>query len=331
MHGLLERQLRRHVGSAEGIPQEWQRFIEAVDEAYRQSDTDRAMLERSLDLTSQELFERNQQLQKQVETERAQAERMEAQGQALLNVIQSVARGDLDVMVEAMEGENVFTDLATGLEMMIDDIRGMMAEQKRSRAEIERSRQRLEEALFLMGERVKALDCLNDIGRRTDVSPPLPEFLLWVAERIPAAMRHSKVCLAAVEFEEQIYGAPEAMALPCQIVQGLRIGDELVGRVCIAYTKAHDFVNEESSLLGDIARRVGGYIESRRLLGQVEGRARREQLLREISVRVRGLTDPDAIVRAAVRELGTALGRRTFVRLGSAEQLKSPVSGAGGE
>ena len=62
-------------------------------------------------------------------------------------------------------------------------------------------------------------------------------------------------------------------------------------------------------------------VASRRLFLQAQVRARREQILREITTRVRGFTDPEAIVRAAVRELGTALGRPTFVRLGSAEEL----------
>jgi GAF domain-containing protein len=99
--------------------------------------------------------------------------------------------------------------------------------------------------------------------------------------------------------------------------------------VYISYTGERDFLDEESALLGDIVRRVSGYIENRRLFEQARARARREQVLREITARVRGYTDPDAIVRTAVRELGTALGRPTFVRLGSVEQLsQTPVAQA---
>ena len=64
MHKLLLRQLRRYGGSVEVIPPEWQRFIAAVDEAYYHAEDDRALLERSLELASHELLERNQQLQK---------------------------------------------------------------------------------------------------------------------------------------------------------------------------------------------------------------------------------------------------------------------------
>ncbi|MDD5170342.1 MAG: PAS domain-containing protein, partial [Syntrophales bacterium] len=58
-HRLLERQIRRHLGSESLIPQEMASFIEAVNQAYIQSDIDRAMVERSLDLSSQELLHSN--------------------------------------------------------------------------------------------------------------------------------------------------------------------------------------------------------------------------------------------------------------------------------
>jgi len=61
-HSLLERQLRRCRGNAENaeeVPEAWRPFLDAVDAAYRQSDDDRAMLERSMDLSSQELIQAN--------------------------------------------------------------------------------------------------------------------------------------------------------------------------------------------------------------------------------------------------------------------------------
>ncbi len=334
---------------------------------------------------------------------------VEKQGQALLDVVQSVALGDLDIEVQVPEGVEILADLAIGLEMMIDDIREMLIEQQRARAEVEEARRQLEVALkemqaaqrryvqqewesyatatparrgylhsesedgptteawlpamttavqqvdtvvegdeqegltlavpiqlygetvgvlgfsceetgswsddeialvesvveqvalalenqrlfdqqqqasFLLAGRVKELDCLNDIGRKTEEAPPLPEFLQWVAERIPPATRYPEVCVAAIEFEGQIYGAPEAVDLPCQIVQGLRVGGESVGRVYIAYAEARDFQDGESTLLGGVIRRVSGYIENRRLLEQTRTTLaeaqQSEQLLRSI-------------------------------------------------
>lgn len=62
MHSLLKRQLRRFFGSADSIPDEWGDFISAVDEAYRQFDDDREMLERSMELSSQELLQANSEI-----------------------------------------------------------------------------------------------------------------------------------------------------------------------------------------------------------------------------------------------------------------------------
>lgn len=62
MHKLLLRQLRRCFGAPAEVPAEWQPFLDLVSAAYESADTDRARLERALDLTSQELLARNQQL-----------------------------------------------------------------------------------------------------------------------------------------------------------------------------------------------------------------------------------------------------------------------------
>jgi PAS domain S-box-containing protein len=187
-------------------------------------------------------------------------------------------------------------------------------------------------ARLLLDKRVTGLDCLNDIGRKLEETVSMPKFLQWVTERIPPIMQYPDPCVVAIEYRGQVYGVPEALALPRQMVQGLRIDGELVGRLCIAYTEEHDFLDEESALLGDIARRVNGYLENQQLLSETQARARREQTLREITARVRSSMDPDTVMRTAIRELGTALGRPAFVRLGSAEQLsKAQSAGDDGE
>lgn len=58
-HNLLNRQLRRHDVDPASLPDG---FLQAVNEAYLEADRDREMLERSLELTSQELVATNQNL-----------------------------------------------------------------------------------------------------------------------------------------------------------------------------------------------------------------------------------------------------------------------------
>ena len=61
-HRLLRRQLLRLLGR-EAPPAGLEELFAAVEEAYRQADRDRGMLERSLDLSSQELMQAKKQLQ----------------------------------------------------------------------------------------------------------------------------------------------------------------------------------------------------------------------------------------------------------------------------
>ncbi|MGH6896698.1 MAG: response regulator [Geminicoccaceae bacterium] len=55
MHRLLRRQLRKHLGAEDEVPAALKAFVAAVDAAYADFDSDRAMLERSLELSSKEL------------------------------------------------------------------------------------------------------------------------------------------------------------------------------------------------------------------------------------------------------------------------------------
>jgi PAS domain S-box-containing protein len=57
MHRLLRRQLRKHLGVEDEVPAALQRFVAAVDAAYADFDSDRALIERSQELSSKELSE----------------------------------------------------------------------------------------------------------------------------------------------------------------------------------------------------------------------------------------------------------------------------------
>ncbi|MES1240698.1 MAG: histidine kinase dimerization/phospho-acceptor domain-containing protein, partial [Acidobacteriota bacterium] len=82
-HSLLARQLRRFFGDegddGEEMSPDCLQFLDAVDAAYRQFDDDRAMLERSMDLSSQELMEANAALRRSLE-EKARLQTMGALG-----------------------------------------------------------------------------------------------------------------------------------------------------------------------------------------------------------------------------------------------------------
>ncbi|MFT5849813.1 MAG: signal transduction histidine kinase, partial [Patiriisocius sp.] len=67
MHKTLERQLIRFFGSVDAIPPEFDQIITIVDTSYKNFQADYELMERSLDISSKELTELNQQLQKEAE------------------------------------------------------------------------------------------------------------------------------------------------------------------------------------------------------------------------------------------------------------------------
>ena len=62
IHRLLKRQLKRFFGESFEVPKEWRGFIDMVNSAYHENDSDRNMLERSLELSSQELLQANSEM-----------------------------------------------------------------------------------------------------------------------------------------------------------------------------------------------------------------------------------------------------------------------------
>jgi GAF domain-containing protein len=175
-----------------------------------------------------------------------------------------VSRGDAigALTIQSTEEAAFSEEDVSVLQMMADQLANVIRN-----ARLFEEQQR---ASSLLSGRIRELDLLNEIGREIDSSPQVPDLLGWVAERLPSAMQFSDECVAAIEYGGQIYGASEAISLPCQVVGGLRIGDERVGQVTVAYTEEHDFLDEESALLGDVVRRLGGYVENRRLFEQMQ-------------------------------------------------------------
>ena len=136
-----------------------------------------------------------------------------------------------------------------------------------------------------------------------------------------------------VENEEIEIDPSSALNLP------LKVRDETVGELVIqGLGESND--PESTSLANAVVERLGAHIESLRLSLQTEEAlattkefAQREQSLRQITSAVRGSTDPATILRTAVRELGTLLGRKAVIRLAATTEntdLK-PVANNGKE
>jgi PAS domain S-box-containing protein len=110
------------------------------------------------------------------------------------------------------------------------------------------------------------------------------------------------------------------------------LGEQVLGAMAVQnYNQPQAFTEHDRDLLLVFGAQAAIAIQNARLFEQTQRTARREQTLREITSRVRSSIDPDAIARTAIRELGLALGRQTFIRLGDADQLSKPPQSAAPE
>lgn len=101
-----------------------------------------------------------------------------------------------------------------------------------------------------------------------------------------------------------------------------------IGALLLEAEGPHIFTDAEIRPYISLSQQLATTIYNQQLLEQVKRTALREQTLRELTARVRNSTDPDTIVRTAVRELGNVLGRTTFIRLGDTAQLSIPPAPA---
>lgn len=88
LHKLLKRQLKKHLGVIE-IPDNLKAFVYAIDEAYKRNDEDKLMVERSLELSSKELYDMIEQLRR-TQMELLQREKMASIGQLAAGIAHEI-------------------------------------------------------------------------------------------------------------------------------------------------------------------------------------------------------------------------------------------------
>lgn len=102
-------------------------------------------------------------------------------------------------------------------------------------------------------------------------------------------------------------------------------GRQVIGVIGVQHPQGHQFNDGHLNLLISVASQTTIALQNARLFQQTQARAQREQKLREVTARVRSSADVDTILRTAVKEIGQALGRRTYIQLG-ADQDENPLA-----
>jgi len=106
---------------------------------------------------------------------------------------------------------------------------------------------------------------------------------------------------------------------------------QTIGALGLRRDEAGGWTADDIALVQAVAEQVALTLENMRLFEEARRRARREQIIREITTKMRGSTDLDTILQTTVQELAKVLGTsRTFVQLGTAPQSVNS-EGKGGQ
>jgi PAS domain S-box-containing protein len=151
-----------------------------------------------------------------------------------------------------------------------------------------------------LDRRIRELNCLTEIGHKIDERPPVEEFFAWLVQRVPKAMLFPDDCQAAVEYNGKIFGFPDTLKMPTKTVAGLRVGGELVGWLHVAYSTDRPFIDSESALLGGIASRVNGYLETCWRQDEADRRLRELNILNEMARSLSTVLNPEELLNIVV-------------------------------
>jgi len=110
----------------------------------------------------------------------------------------------------------------------------------------------------------------------------------------------------------QQFGAKSTIFVP------MVIAGQWVGYINAIYQQTTHFTGKDLRRFMALAGQAAVAVQNIRLLQQTARKAQREQLLREITAQVRSSANVDTIMKTAVKEIGQALGRRTYIYLGDA-------------
>ena len=94
------------------------------------------------------------------------------------------------------------------------------------------------------------------------------------------------------------------------------IGNEVLGVIAVqSYSSEIHYNDHDLDLLGAVASQTAVAIDNAIRFQQTQARAKYEQVMREITTRVHSSTNMETILKTAVREVSSALGRQAFIEL----------------
>ena len=101
------------------------------------------------------------------------------------------------------------------------------------------------------------------------------------------------------------------------------VGQVVIGTLSISSKTSEGALNEnDMQLLQTMIRQIATAVQNARLFAETQQRARRDQILNEITARVYTAVDADSILQTAVKEINRQLGLETYVYLDEDVELE---------
>ena len=120
-------------------------------------------------------------------------------------------------------------------------------------------------------------------------------------------------------FDERMRQFLKQYAMTSILQFPLTVGKQWIGWVSAHSHEAVYMDDVQIRRINSLVKQAAVVLQTTILFRQEQSRARREQLLREITTKVRSSVDVDTVMRTAVAEIGRTLGRRAFIELGNDE------------
>ena len=160
-------------------------------------------------------------------------------------------------------------------------------------------------------ERMKEMKCLYDIGKATEESSSIDEFLSKVVMIVPQAMQYPEDTKVRITFNEQVFKSPGFQKSYSRISENLVVGGETLGIVEIYSTRNNPYLKKRNHLTKTLVEIIGGAIRKMELEHSL--RAYYAQLEDDVDLRTKDLEKvQEKLIRserlAAVGELASGVG-----------------------
>jgi signal transduction histidine kinase len=160
-------------------------------------------------------------------------------------------------------------------------------------------------------QRMKEMKCLYDIGRESEESESIDDFLTRVVALIPPSIPYPEETHVRITFREKVYESPDFQKSPSKIIEDLMVGGEVLGTIEIYSARDNPYLKKKNHLTKTLAERIGSAIRQLELEQSLQSYY--AQLEDEVEKRTKDLEQvQEKLIRserlAAVGELASGVG-----------------------